>query len=72
MEKFQEIDIKLIEDPVRYKESKQININVDMNNQNNENIKITVPVIPHKNNEAECKKIYIIKIIIFFSKSYAL
>jgi len=57
MEKFQEIDIKIMGDRINDKDENQININIDINKQiSNNSITINVPAIPA--NVQECKIIY--------------
>lgn len=55
MEKFQEIDIKLMGDPINNKDSKHSNLNIEINNQNNNNAILNVPSIPPKiQTEPQC------------------
>jgi hypothetical protein len=57
MEKFQEIDIKIMGDRINNKDANQININIDINKQiTNNSIAINVPAIPAK--VQECKIIF--------------
>jgi len=63
MEKFQEIDIKQMGNPTNTKESKQTNLNIDLNQQINNNVNLHVPAMqPRIQGAPECKiKFFILK-----------